>query len=170
MDTVVTIVRHNDTRRMHALPFDCRIFCETAFSCMSKRAGQYFVGQVSAKSRPHKAMISVKEQQQNAEEDDGSFTPSSNALVRPVAIRSKTAHSRWEFHSVSIPHRTNRKCWEIDCQWTTIHRTLQWPCKECSNQRIMTLDTYTVTINYVNTAQQHAHFLTKETFTYASSH
>ena len=47
---------------------------------MSKRAGQYFVGQVSAKSRPHKAMISVKEQQQNAEEDDGSFTPSSNAL------------------------------------------------------------------------------------------
>ena len=49
-------------------------------SCIATRAGPYFVNHHRAKPRPRRAVISLKEQEQTAEEIDRTFTPSSKAL------------------------------------------------------------------------------------------
>ena len=94
----------------HTAQLDCCIFCGALFSCIAMTAGQYFVNHHRAKPRPRRAVISLKDQEQTAEEVHRAFTSSSKALGDRMRSDSKNSVLPMKIANPSAPRAEKTEC------------------------------------------------------------
>ena len=100
------------------------------FFCMSKRGGEVFVHQVSAKSQPQRVMMSMQKPDKNTGEVDCALTQSSIALGNHVQSGAKQCYDNTSDDSETLQRIFSPK--------TEVHqeidgRVIRYACAELAN-------------------------------------